>query len=64
LELCEGHEIYIFNLTKKKFSFENAAVINFYEEIQAHPEYLMKDKVHLTDEGNKALAAKLKEIMQ
>ena len=64
LELCEGHEIYIFNLTKKKFSFENAAVIDFYEETKAHPEYLMKDKVHLTDEGNKALTAKLREIMQ
>ena len=29
--------------------------IDFYKEIENHPEYLMKDKVHLTNDGNKKL---------
>lgn len=36
-------------------NIENITLLNFYQEIQKHPEYLMIDRVHLTKEGNQAL---------
>ena len=64
MELCQGHEVYIISLTKKKPEIENATVIDFYAEIKTHPEYLLKDKVHLSEEGNKALTASLQTLLQ
>ena len=44
-------------------SFKNVKVINFYQEIQNHSEYLMVDGVHLTDEGNEVLSRILNEVI-
>ena len=43
------------------FQEENVHIIDFYKEIKEHKEYLLKDKVHLSEEGNKALISSLKE---
>ena len=61
IELCNNHEIYICNMTKKDLLFENVITINFYEQIKKNNDYLMADKVHLSKKGNKALASLLNE---
>lgn len=67
IDLCSDKEIYVVALTQKLYNdlskIENVTVINFYEEIQKHSEYLMVDGIHLTEEGNKALSEILKEII-
>ena len=69
IKLCnqdKTREIYIVSLseevTKKLESFENIHIIDFYKEIKLHEEYLMIDKVHLTIEGNNALAKMLNDV--
>lgn len=57
INLCKDHKIYILDITNKyNFAYENVNIINFYEEIQKHNEYLMVDNIHLTNEGNIALS--------
>lgn len=57
INLCKDHKIYILDITNKyNFAYENVNIINFYEEIQKHNEYLMVDNIHLTAEGNIALS--------
>lgn len=65
VEICKEHEIYIlltyeptsFNLSK----IENVIFLNFYEVLQEHSEYVRKDGIHLTEEGNSTLSRFLKE---
>ena len=57
IDLCVDHDIYIINMTNKTLSLNNAKVIDFYQEIKNNSGYLMADKIHLTDKGNKALAS-------
>ena len=61
IDLCIGHEIYICNFTLKDFSFssDNVKVINFYDELQKHDDYLLLDKIHLSKKGIIALVEKL-----
>ena len=59
IELCNDNEIYIL-LTKENrqllnTNYENVTFIKFFEEIEDNSNYLMPDKIHLTNEGNKAL---------
>lgn len=57
INLCKDHKIYILDINNKyNFAYENVNIINFYEEIQKHNEYLMVDNIHLTNEGNIALS--------
>ena len=61
IELCKGHEIYFLsmdNLLENK-DYENVSVIDFYKEINSSSEYLMVDKIHLTEKGNN----RLKEVL-
>ena len=39
---------------------EKIKLINFYEELSYHKEYLMPDNIHLTDKGN----LRLNEILK
>lgn len=59
IDLCSDKEIYVVAFTQKIYNdlskIENIKVINFYEEIKKHSEYLMVDGIHLTEKGNKAL---------
>ena len=64
IELCDNNEIYIV-LTKKdrkllNTDYENVTFIKFFEEIENNDNYIMADKIHLTNDGNKAL----KEIIK
>ena len=56
IELCKNHEIYICNISEKKYEIDGATVINFYDEIKKHDDYLMNDKKHLSEKGSKKLS--------
>lgn len=61
IELCKDYKVYICNITKNKYSFENenVKVIDFYKEIKKNKKYLRNDKKHLSKKGSKALAKKI-----
>lgn len=65
VDLAKDKEIYICNLSKNKYSFANSnvKVIDFYDEIQKNEGYLMSDKVHLSDMGNKALVDMISKVI-
>lgn len=56
-DICSDNEIYVVNMSDNKISTmdNKITVINFYNEIKKNKNYLMIDKIHLTDDGNKAL---------
>ena len=60
IKLCSGHNIYILSVNENSFNilsqidYENVTIIDFYNEIQNN-NYLLIDKIHLNEEGNKAL---------
>jgi len=59
IELCKNHEIYIILIND---SYElNANIIDLKSVIDSNNNYLMIDKIHLTDDGNEALLNLLKE---
>jgi len=66
IELCNGHEIYILSLNGEttnlllNTNYQNVKVINFYQKVVNNNNYLIADKVHLSEEGNKALSETLK----
>lgn len=66
ISLCSDHEIYIVNLNSSLKPIENEAVtiIDFYQEIIDNPNYLRADRIHLTDEGNKALSSILNNVIK
>lgn len=68
IDLCKEYEFYIL-LTSEQTNFdiskiENVIFLNFYKELQEHSEYVRKDGIHLTEEGNIALNHFLKENLQ
>lgn len=69
IELCEGHHIYILftnSMTPyfKNLENENVTVIDFSQEIKKHDDFVMADKIHLTEKGNQALRHILKEVLK
>ena len=66
INLCNDRNIFILSTNKetndylKNINMENVTIIDFYSELNNHAEYLMNDKIHLTDEGNMALTNILK----
>ena len=57
INLCKEHNIYILDTTNQyNFTYENVNIINFYNELINHPEYLMVDNIHLTEEGSIAIS--------
>jgi len=62
IELCIEHELYILDSNQSlSFDYPNVKAINFYQQIVNDESYLMPDKIHLTDVGNRALNDILKE---
>ena len=61
IKLCKDYEIYIVNINNEKLKFnnDNVKVINFYNEINKNEDYILADKIHLTEKGSKALTNKL-----
>jgi len=66
IEMCNEQEIYILIVTEEilNLSYENVTIINFYEQLKNHNEYLMVDKIHLTEEGNLALIKILTDVIK
>lgn len=61
IKMCQNSEVYILIIDEYNKNLlssvdnSNVKVINFYNEIITNENYLMVDKVHLTEEGNYAL---------
>lgn len=55
INMLSNYKIYIVLVSDIDIDKSKIYTIDFYKEIDNHPEYLMKDKVHLSDEGNKKL---------
>ena len=55
LNLLKNKEVYIVSLTDIDLKSLNAKIINFKKEIDIHEDYLLADKIHLSDIGNDAL---------
>ncbi len=70
LSLLKEHEIYI--VFTKKISEEEknyleekgANIIDFYQEMISNDDYIMVDKIHLTERGNEALSTLLKDRLK
>lgn len=66
IKLCNNYNIYIVSLNSKinssNFTNDNVKVIDFYKKINNN-DYLMPDKVHLNNNGNKALSTILNDIV-
>ena len=67
INLCDGHQIYFVSLTEYMNStlnnLININIINYYNELLNHKEYLMKDNIHLTESGNIKLNELLKDSL-
>ncbi len=58
MKLFTSNDIYIVYIDDNyviNTDYNNVKVIDFYKEIKNHKEYLMADKIHLTNSGNEAL---------
>ena len=65
ISLCKDNEIYIISASGKlnEFTNNNVKIIDFYSELKSNPNYLMIDGIHLSNEGNVALAEMLKTYL-
>lgn len=62
IELCKDRNVYVLKINNKILDLDSeVTIIDFYNELQNHKEYLMLDNIHLTEEGNNALCKLLKE---
>ena len=66
VDLCKDYELYICDTSGKGLVFydSHVTVINFYQQLADNEEYLMADKQHLSDEGNKALSNTLADALR
>jgi len=69
INLCLNNQIYIISTNKisntnlSDINYENVKKIHFYEKIKSNNNYLMADKIHLTDEANNELYNILKNTL-
>ena len=67
IKLCSDYKIYILSTSEQtnqvldKIKYDNVKIIDFYQVLKKHNNYIMADKVHLTEEGNIALSRMLYE---
>lgn len=65
IEVCKDRKVYILKTNNQTLDLDNeVTIIDYYNELQNHKEYLMPDNIHLTEEGNKALGKLLKESIR
>ena len=55
ITMLSNYKLYVVLVDNIDIDKTKISTIDFYKEIINHPEYLMKDKVHLTNDGNKRL---------
>lgn len=63
VSLCEDHDIYFVLTDSNIKNIDGATYIKFYEDINSNLDYLMVDKIHLSEKGNTALSDKLNEVL-
>lgn len=69
-DLLGEREIYVLTLTEKtsstlnRLNRENIHEIKIYKEIEANPDYLLKDGKHLSKSGNEALVNTIKKTIE
>lgn len=62
IEICKDKKVFILKTNNQNLDLDSEVIIiDFYDELQNHKEYLMLDNVHLTEEGNNVLSKLLKE---
>ena len=64
LDLLEGHEVYWVAFRDFSYSGDNLSILDFSKEIKKHPEYLMIDQVHLSNEGCEALSKMILDALK
>lgn len=65
IEVCKDRKVYILKTNNQTLDLDNeVTIIDYYNELQNHKEYLMPDNIHLTEDGNKALSELLKESIR
>lgn len=65
IEMCKDKKVYTLKTNNQNLDLgSDVTIIDFYNELQNHKEYLMLDNIHLTEEGNKALSKILKESIK
>ena len=62
IELCKGKEIYICDLNRR-ININGAKVIDFNTQLKKHKNYLLADRIHLSEDGAKALSEMIKEAL-
>ena len=64
ISLLQGYDVYVLSSdTKLEINNSNVTVIDFYSELSTHPNYIMADRIHLTNNGNLALTVLLDETI-
>lgn len=65
VDLCKDRKLYIcvFSANEKIPTADNVTIIDFYQDINDHSEYLLTDGIHLTPAGNEALASRIAGII-
>lgn len=62
IEMCKDKKVYVLKINEQTLDLgSEVTIIDFYNELQNHKEYLMPDNIHLTVEGNLALSKLLKD---
>lgn len=65
--LCKKRDVFVVSTNSKLSNslnnIKNLNVIDFSKTLAEHKEYLLKDDIHLTDEGNDALVALLNQVL-
>lgn len=70
IQLCSNHKIYILSTDNaiidyiSNQNYKNVTLINFYQEIKKHKDYLMIDGIHLTEKGNYTLTKILNDMIK
>lgn len=66
ISLCNEKELYILSMneTTNKVVGDHVKIIDFYQTLQAHPDYIMVDGEHLSEAGNLAMAEMMKNSIE
>lgn len=65
IEICKDKKVFILKTNNQTLDLDSEVIIiDFYNELQNHKEYLMLDNVHLNEEGNNVLGKLLKESLR
>ena len=65
IEMCKDKKVYVLKTDKQILDLNSeVTIIDFYNELQKHKEYLMPDNIHLTEEANKVLSNLLKDSIK